>query len=263
MTTAHDIINLQNLAFRRGDKTILADINWTIASGQHWGLLGLNGSGKSSLLNILNGSHFPSSGQVTVLGQPFSKTSIPDLQKRIGLVSSWLNQQLPTHLSVENTIISGKFASIGIYQHITDEGRAQAGALLADFNMTHLSGRNLASLSQGERQTVLILRALMTDPELLILDEPMGGLDLFARERLLDNLALLAERKPQLSQLMVTHQTEEIPAFYQKVLLLKAGHIFAQGDRDQILTPERLHAFYDKPVILRPFKNGRIQVVPE
>lgn len=261
--TEKPIIQLNKVGFNRQDKVILKDIQWTINQSQHWALLGLNGSGKSSLINILTGYHFPSSGQVKVLDQVFGVSSIPDLQRRIGIVSSWINQEIPSHLSVLDTIISGKFASLGLYQKVTDDLVQEAEELLNTFNFSTFRNRRMATLSQGERQTVLILRALMTEPELLILDEPTSGLDLFARENLLAVLEKLAKEKPQVTQLMVTHHTEEIIPLYQKICLLKDGAIFAKGDREMMLDPDRLHDFYGQPVLLRPFKKGRILVMPK
>lgn len=262
-TTGKTIIELDNVCFNRQDKAILKNIQWTINQGQHWALLGLNGSGKSSIINMLTGYHFPSSGQVKVLDQLFGVSSIPDLQTRIGIVSAWINQEIPSRLSVLDTIISGKFASLGLYQKVTDSLIQEAEDLLDTFNFTAFRNRRMATLSQGERQTVLILRALMTQPELLILDEPTSGLDLFARESLLAMLDKLAKEKPEVTQLMVTHHTEEIIPFYQKICLLKDGEIFAKGDRSLMLDPDRLHDFYGQPVLLRPFKKGRILVMPK
>lgn len=262
-TTEKTIIELDNVCFNRQDKAILKNIQWTINQGQHWALLGLNGSGKSSIINILTGYHFPSSGQVKVLDQLFGVSSIPDLQRRIGIVSAWINQEIPSHLTVLDTIISGKFASLGLYQNVTDSLIQEAEDLLDTFNFAAFRNRRMATLSQGERQTVLILRALMTQPELLILDEPTSGLDLFARESLLAMLDKLAKEKPEVTQLMVTHHTEEIIPLYQKICLLKDGEIFAKGDRPLMLDPDRLHDFYGQPVLLRPFKKGRILVMPK
>lgn len=262
-TQGKSIIELDNVCFNRQDKAILKNIQWTLNQGQHWALLGLNGSGKSSIINILTGYHFPSSGQVKVLDQLFGVASIPDLQKRIGIVSAWINQEIPSHLSVLDTIISGKFASLGLYKKVTDDLILEAEDLLITFNFSAFRDRRMATLSQGERQTVLILRALMAEPELLILDEPTSGLDLFARENLLAMLDQLATEKPEVTQLMVTHHTEEIIPLYQKICLLKDGEIFAKGDRSLMLDPDRLHDFYGQPVLLRPFKKGRILVMPK
>ncbi len=257
------IIELDNVSFNRQDKEILKHIHWTIESGEHWALLGLNGSGKSSIINMLAGYHFPSKGQVKVLDQVFGESAIPKLQRRIGIVSAWIGQKLPSHYTVLDTVISGKFASMGIYQQVTEADILQAEDLLKTLNFLPFRDRKIATLSQGEKQTVFILRALMTTPELLILDEPTSGLDLFAREKLLDTLNQLAVEKPEVSQLMVTHHTEEIIPLYQKICLLKDGMIFAKGDRDQMLDPDRLHDFYGQAVTLRPFKNGRILVIPK
>lgn len=256
------IIELKHLDYRRDTTQILKNINWQIRPGEHWALVGLNGSGKSTIIRILGGYDFPSSGTVHVLGEVFGKTSMPSLRKRIGFVSAWLSQQLPAHYTVLNTIISGKFASFGIYQQITADDRKRAYALLEQFSLADFADRQMVTLSQGESQMVLILRALMTDPELLILDEPSTGLDLFAREQLLQFLEELALQKPAVSQLLITHHTEEIIPIYQHTCLLKAGQIFKQGLTADLLTAEVLQDFYGHPIQILPFVGRRIQVVP-
>lgn len=256
------IIELKNIDYRRDATQILDNINWQIHPGEHWALVGLNGSGKSTIIRILSGYDFPSSGTVQVLGEEFGKTSLPSLRQRIGFVSAWLSQQLPAHYNVLNTIISGKFASFGIYQPITAADRQQAYTLLEQFGLADFANRQMVTLSQGESQTVLILRALMTEPELLILDEPSTGLDLFAREHLLRFLEELALQKPAVSQLLITHHTEEITPVYQHICLLKAGQIFRQGLTADLLTADVLQDFYGQPIQILPFAGSRIQVIP-
>lgn len=257
------IIEINNLSYRRNQTDILKQINWTILEGDHWGLLGLNGSGKSSLIKIISGYDFPSTGQIKVLGETFGKTSLPELRKRIGLVSGWVSNRLPQHETVLRTIISGEFASMGIYQPISEKSLAQAEAILNEFHFSTFKDRKLNTLSQGELQKVLIMRALMTDPDLMILDEPLNSLDLFAREELLDFLEEVAHEKPLLSQLMISHHVEEMSPMYGQIALLKDGEMFEQGARDLILTEDKLNAFYDQEILISAYGQDRIQVRPK
>lgn len=163
------------------------EINWEVKTNEHWAILGLNGSGKTSLLNIVTGYHFSTTGKVTVLGNEFGKTNLPNLRKKIGYVSSSLEKfsQLLEQETVEEVVVSGKFASFGIYEEVTDEDWEKAGSLLTALRLDYLNGKTFNKLSQGEKRRVLIARALMCDPEILILDEPCTGLDVFSREEVL------------------------------------------------------------------------------
>lgn len=258
----NEVIRLENVSFYRNDQPILDNISWSIKSGEHWSLVGLNGSGKSTIINILSGYHFPSNGKVWVLEEEFGKTSIPLLRQRIGIVSNWINQQLPKNYDVLKTVISGKFASFGIYQEITDKDKDKALSLLKEFDFEHFAHRPLTTLSQGEMQKVLIIRALMTDPELLILDEPANSLDLFAREQLLQFIEELAKEKRNMSLLLITHHIEEITPLFTNTLLLKDGKSFKKGNTNKLMTPHTLHEFYDQPINIVPYGDNRIQVIP-
>lgn len=262
IVTSDEVIRLENVSFYRNSQTILDKINWSIKSGEHWSLVGLNGSGKSTIINILSGYHFPSNGKVWVLEEEFGKTSIPLLRQRIGIVSNWINQQLPKNYNVLKTIISGKFASFGIYQEITDEDKEKALSLLKQFGFERFAHRPLNTLSQGEMQKVLIIRALMTDPELLILDEPANSLDLFAREQLLQFIEELATKKRNMSLLLITHHVEEITPLFKNTLLLKNGKSFRQGNTNELMNPQTLYEFYDRPIEIVPYVNNRVQVIP-
>ena len=169
------ILTLTQVGFTREKKKLLQDINWTVEKGQHWAVLGLNGAGKTLLLQIICGYLWPSQGQVQVLGQTFGKSSIPDLQKRIGWISTALQYRIRNNEQAEKIVLSGKFASIGIYQHYTEQELEQAKAILSQVGGAKLIGKHYEVLSQGERQLVLIARGLMAQPELLILDEPCNG----------------------------------------------------------------------------------------
>ncbi|MGX7197908.1 ABC transporter ATP-binding protein [Enterococcus olivae] len=257
------ILTFEDVSFIRNRKALLDKINWQIQEGENWGILGLNGAGKTLLLQLITGSLWPSKGKLTVLDQVFGQTSIPELSKRIGWVSVALQYRLNVQDTAERIVLSGKFASIGIYQEYTEDDLNKAKELLVSMDAESLIGKNYHFLSQGERQIVLIARALMADPELLILDEPCNGLDLFAREDLLIKIDHLIRQPNAPALLFVTHHTEEILPFINHVMMLKNGAIFAKGAREDILTTELLPKFYDKPVTMFPLSEQRRMILPK
>lgn len=253
----------KNVSFIREKKELLKNINWEIDASENWAILGLNGAGKTLLLQLISGYAWPSKGQLTVLDQPFGRSSIPELQRRIGWVSTALTYRIKNYDTAEKIVLSGKFASIGIYQKYSQQELDQAKQLLIDAGAEELIGKKYGILSQGERQLVLISRALMAKPELLILDEPCNGLDLFARQRLLQQISHIAETKEHPTLLYVTHHTEEILPCFNHLMLLKDGEIFAQGSQEALFTEENLAAFYDDPIQIVPLKDGHVAVYPK
>ncbi|MBB5325912.1 iron complex transport system ATP-binding protein [Anoxybacillus tepidamans] len=235
------VISMKNVSFVRENRVILRDINWKVSEKEQWVILGLNGSGKTSLLNIVSGYQYPTRGEVSVLGHTFGKTNLPELRKQIGFVSSSLdrfNQTLESE-TVEDIIVSGKFATIGLYHTVTHEDRQQAEQLMASFRIDHLKGKTYDTLSQGEKRKVLIGRALMAKPKLLILDEPSIGLDILTREEILALIKEIIVTQP-CHVLYVTHYIEEIIEEMTHVLLLKDGQIVAAGKKEEVLTDEYL-----------------------
>ncbi|EHL5791398.1 TPA: ABC transporter ATP-binding protein [Listeria monocytogenes] len=253
----------ENVYFKRDNKTILSDINWVVKEKENWAILGLNGSGKTTLLQLLNGYLWPSSGKLQVLGQVFGQTSLPELRKSIGWVSNALDHQLKDYELSEQIVLSGKFASIGIYAKVTADEMALAKKLLIDCGGISLIGKPYKILSQGEHQIVLIARALMANPKLLILDEPCNGLDLFAKERLLERIKKIAELPESPTMLFVTHHTEEILPCFDNIILLRDGEITHHGKTENLLSEEVLQDFYQKPVELIRIKDGSIAVYPK
>ncbi|UJF35428.1 ABC transporter ATP-binding protein [Paenibacillus hexagrammi] len=242
------VIQIQDVSYRRGDQGILKNISWSVKKGEHWAILGLNGSGKTTLLNIINGYMWPTSGKVAVLEESFGSVDLRELRTSIGWVSSSLQDKLYAQDKAENIVVSGKYASIGLYDTPSDEDWNQADQLMVQLQCSHLKGRVYQSCSQGEKQKLLIARALMASPKLLILDEPCNGLDLFSRERLLEAIQQLAEDEGAPTLLFVTHHTEEILPMFRHALLLRRGEVFMQGDIQQLLTSERLSRFFETPV---------------
>ena len=257
------IIELEDVSYIREKNPLLQQINWTINPGEHWAILGLNGAGKTLLLQIITGNLWPSKGKVTVLGEVFGQTSIPELSKRIGWVSTALQVRLRMNETAENIVLSGKFASIGLYQHYTLEELQQAKQVLVSLGAATIIGKTYQQLSQGERQIVLIARALMAKPALLILDEPCTGLDLFAREELLQRIEQLASEPHAPTILFVTHHTEEIMPFISHIALLKEGHFFKQGPREELLQSALLQAFDQRAIEVTPYTEERYMITPK
>lgn len=171
-------------------------VDWTVKGGEHWALYGLNGAGKTALLNMLCAYYFPTAGRVNVLGHEFGKSELGEkLRRKIGLVSAVLQQKLYPEDSAFEIVLSGAFASIGLYQTPTQDIREKAISFLEEFGSIDYADRRYETLSQGEKQKVLISRALMSDPELLILDEPVTGLDFIAREQVLETIESIAKKK--------------------------------------------------------------------
>ncbi|RKQ35833.1 ABC transporter ATP-binding protein [Oceanobacillus halophilus] len=242
------VIDIQDVSWKRQGKPILSDVNWKVLKGEHWAIFGLNGSGKTTLLNMINGYIWPTTGTLSVLGQIFGQTDMRELRKSIGWVSSSLQERLKENAVAEDIIVSGKFASIGLYDQASHDDFQKAYQIMEQLGCSHLYGRTYQTCSQGEKQKILIARGLMSSPELLILDEPTSGLDFLSREDLLDSVHQLANEKNAPTILFVTHHIEEILPVFTQTLLLREGSIFASGKTEDILTTETLSAFLNTPV---------------
>jgi iron complex transport system ATP-binding protein len=250
------ILELDQVSWRRDQRWILDKVTWQIAPEEHWCLLGLNGSGKTSILDLINGYYWPTSGKISVLGHRFGEVDLRELRKQIGWVSAAMQQRMHGYELVENVVLSGKYASIGVYEQITDRDLAEAKELLISWNCEHLYGRNYQTLSQGEKQKVLLARALIAKPKLLILDEPCTGLDIFAREQVLQLINRIADQPNAPTMIYVTHHIEEIVPCFTHTLLLKQGNVFAQGRSRDVLTAEKLGEFFQAKLSVEA-KNGR------
>lgn len=237
-----EIISLDNVSYIRNGKYILKDINWHVNRGEHWVILGPNGSGKTTTLNMVNGYIFPSQGHVKVLEFEFGHSSIIELRKRIGWVSSALSQFIPTNDYPLHIVLSGKFASLGLWEKVDDDDIARANEILDLLKIRHLAERKYGMLSQGEKQKVLISRALMNHPDIIIFDEAFNGLDIFARHDMEITINELAEGN--ITFILVTHNTDEILPVFGKALLLKDGQVHSQGDIDDMIQYNNLSDFY-------------------
>jgi iron complex transport system ATP-binding protein len=227
-----------------------------VERGQHWAILGANGSGKTSLLSALAGYFMPTDGDITVLGHRYGETDWRELRKHIGLVSSSIRQLMADDEPALETVVSGRQAVIDYWGRVSRADRTRGMRLLRQIECAHLAERPWLVLSQGERARVLIGRALMASPRLLILDEPCAGLDPAAREHFLQFLQRLGHRKSAPTLVLVTHHVEEIMPVFSHVLILKAGRVLAAGKKDATLDAARLSAAFGAPIRLRK-KSGR------
>ncbi|MCL6548325.1 MAG: ABC transporter ATP-binding protein [Alicyclobacillus sp.] len=241
------VIHLENVSWRRGERMILQGIEWRVEPGQHWAVLGENGSGKSSLLNVIAGYVWPTEGRVQVLGEVFGRCDLRELRKSIGWVTSAMARQFETSRPDETALevaLSGRFASVGVYEPVQPELTALARERLRAFDCEHLADQPFRTLSQGEQQRVLLARAWMAEPRLLVLDEPCTGLDLAARETLLRAVDRLAAsdggQNAAPTLVYVTHHVEEILPLFTHVLLLRGGQVLAAGPKTDVLTDERV-----------------------
>jgi iron complex transport system ATP-binding protein len=242
---AKTILDVDSLSIRRGEVEILKEINWRVNKGEHWTILGANGSGKTSLLSALTGYLSPTTGRIRLLGQEFGRADWRELRKHIGLVSSALRQLMADSETALETVASGKDAMIDVWGPLKLRDRQRARAILAQIGCSHLERRVWAVLSQGERQRILIGRALMANPEALILDEPCAGLDPAAREHFLEFLQSLTEKSSRPAIILVTHHVEEIVPGLTHVLALKNGEITAAGPKQKLLTSSLLSEIFN------------------
>ncbi|KAB2338425.1 ABC transporter ATP-binding protein [Cytobacillus depressus] len=250
-----EIISFKAVSWRRNGQEILSNIHWSMEQDEHWAILGLNGSGKTSLLNIVTGYQFPTAGEVAVLGNVFGKTNLPELRREIGFVSSSLDRfsNSLNHETVEDIVISGKFASIGLYEEVSVEDVEKAESLLTSLRLDYLKGKHFRLLSQGEKRRVLIARALMSNPKLLILDEPCTGLDVLSREEVLFLMKEIVKNNCHL--IYVTHHIEELVEEITHALLLRDGRIIAAGPKREVLTDDILSETFKTPVSVRWEEN--------
>src|SRR6266446_2517195 len=241
--TEKTVLEVSKLRIQRGDTTILKEADWRVEAGQHWTILGANGSGKTSLLSALTGYLTPTAGAILVLGRRYGQSDWRELRKQVGLVSSSVRQLMANDEPALETIISGRYAMIDFWGRATRSDRLRALNLLIRIECKALAQRRWEILSQGERQRLLIGRALMADPRLLILDEPCAGLDPAAREHFLRFIERLGRRKRSPTLVLVTHHVEEITPVFSHVLVLKGGKVLAAGRKSQVLKAR--HDFFD------------------
>jgi iron complex transport system ATP-binding protein len=245
------VVRLRSASVVRGGATLLADIDWEVRGGEHWVVLGPNGAGKTTLLKLLSTQWHPTTGEVEVLGERMGAVDVFELRPRIGFSSAALADRLPAGERVRDVVLTASYGTIGRWREQYDEADfARAHAVLARLGVGHLRDRRYGSLSEGERKRVQLARALMSDPELLLLDEPAAGLDLGGREDLLAQLAHLLQSPTAPATVLVTHHVEEIPRGITHGLLLRAGRIVARGPLTEVLTAANLSVTFARDLVV-------------
>ncbi len=243
------VIAMDGVAVRRGPATLLDRVDWRVELDERWVVLGPNGAGKTTLLRLAGAEMHPTSGSVHVLGERLGRVNLFELRPRIGLTSANLGVRIPGDEIVSDVVVSAGYGVLGRWREAYDtEDTARAGHLLAALGMGRLTDRAYRTLSEGERKRALIARALMTDPELLLLDEPAAGLDLGGREDLVARLSTLALDPEAPASVLVTHHVEEIPPGYTHALLLRDGGVVAAGLLEDVLTDESLSETFGLPL---------------
>ncbi|MEH1164009.1 ATP-binding cassette domain-containing protein [Micromonospora sp. CPCC 205539] len=250
------VVELRDVTFRRDGKQILHGVGLTVREGEHWALLGPNGAGKSTLLGFCGAVTHPSSGSVHVLGRQLGRVDLQQLRRAIGHVNP--RHPLRSPLTIRQVVLTGLVGSIDVPPRWqpTRVDLDRAELLLGTLGLADKAEERWPTLSQGERGRTLIARALVSRPRLLLLDEPSTGLDVAAREQLLETIDLLGETDPQLASIMVTHHLEELPTTTTHALLLKAGSVVAAGPADRTVTTGNVSAAFDHPIEVR-YQDGR------
>lgn len=247
-------VHLDNVTVRRDHKPILSGVHWVVQPGRHWVVLGPNGSGKTSLLHVIYGNLWPYKGEgtVTVLGQRLGSCDLQQVRRSMGWVSSALHQRFAAGFTGLDIVLTGKFATTGLWRRmaraVTDQDRRQAMDLLEQFQCAQLAQQPYGTMSQGEQQRLQLARALMAEPQLLMLDEPCAGLDFVAREQFLAMVGEILARPGGPTVIYVTHHGEEILPDFDCLLLMSQGRVAAQGPKSKVLTQETLSRAYGVPM---------------
>lgn len=256
-----NVIELSDINLQRSGRSILNHVNFRASKGEHWAILGPNGSGKTTLLNIICGYTWPTSGSVTILGDRYGTVDIRDKRRSIGIVSSALFERIPPRETVRDVIMSGEFASLGIYNEVSEDSQSRADDIVHFLHCERIADRPYRVLSFGERQRALIGRALMAQPDILILDEPCEGLDITSREIILNRLDILIGSNNGPTILLVTHRVEEIPPGVTHAVVLKDGCVLASGEKRDTLTSDTLSRAMDLPLEIMTRQNRLYAVV--
>ncbi|MFD3518761.1 ABC transporter ATP-binding protein [Streptomyces sp. NPDC058657] len=246
-----DVLELVDVAVVRDGRALVDDVSWSVKEGERWVILGPNGAGKTTLLNIASSYLFPSAGSATILGETLGKVDVFDLRPRIGMAGIAMAEKMPKRQTVLETVLTAAYGMTATWHESYDEVDEQrARAFLDRLGMSEYLGRRFGTLSEGERKRTLIARAMMTDPELLLLDEPAAGLDLGGREDLVRRLGRLARDPYAPSMIMVTHHVEEIPPGFTHVLMIRQGKVLAAGPVETELTSRNLSLCFGLPLLV-------------
>lgn len=251
------VLEFSDVVVRRNARDIIDHLDWSVSDDERWVILGPNGAGKTTLLQLADTLLHPTSGTVAILGEQLGRTDVFELRPRIGFASTAMARRIPDDETVLNVVLTAAFSVLGrwneTYEDI-DERRALR--VLAEWRLDHLADRTFGTLSDGEQKRVQIARAIMTDPEILLLDEPAASLDLGAREELVSLLGGYAQAPSTPAMIMVTHHVEEIPVGFTHVLLIADGRVVAAGPLHETLTADNLTATFGMPIFLSDF-DGR------
>jgi iron complex transport system ATP-binding protein len=246
---AGEVLRLEGVEIRRDGSALLRGVDWTVHDDERWVVVGPNGAGKTTLLQVAGAALFPTSGTANILGETLGKTDVFELRPRIGLSSVAIADKIPPDEKVIDLVLTASYAIIGRWKEEYDSTDVtRAVEILDALGCAHLIRRRFATLSEGERKRVTIARALMPDPELLLLDEPAAGLDLGGREDLLARLATLADDERAPTMVLVTHHVEEVPEGFTHAMLLRRGGVVAVGKVDEVFTPEHLSKCFGLPL---------------
>ncbi len=244
-------LEFTDVVVRREGRDIIDHVTWQVDDDQRWVIIGPNGAGKTTLLQLADTLMHPTSGTVTVLGETLGRTDVFELRPRIGFASSAMAKRVPREETVLNTVLTAAYSVLGRWnENYEDIDERRALRVLGDWRLDHLADRTFGTLSDGEQKRVQIARAVMTDPELLLLDEPTASLDLGSREELLALLSGYASSPTTPAMLMVTHHVEEIPVGFTHVLLMREGRIVAAGPIADTLTADTLTETFGMPIVL-------------
>jgi iron complex transport system ATP-binding protein len=243
------LIDFTDVSLLRDGHVLVGPVTWSVELDERWVIIGANGAGKTSLLRIAAAAEHPSSGVAYVLGERLGRVDMSELRARVGLSSSALAQRIPDNELVRDLVVSAGYAVLGRWrERYEDVDYNRAVDMLESLGAEHLADRTYETLSEGERKRILIARALMTDPELLLLDEPAAGLDLGGREELVVRLADLAADPDAPALVLVTHHVEEIPPGFSHCMLLSQGRVVAAGLLSDVLTGENLSAAFGQSI---------------
>jgi len=246
-----DVLAFAGVSVVRGGNTLLDDITWEVEEGERWVVLGPNGAGKTTLLQLAAARIHPTRGVAGILGEVMGAVDVFELRPRIGLSSAAIAERFPADELVGNVVVTASYAIVGRWrEEYDDQDYRRAMTLLQALGAAHLADRRFGTLSEGERKRVQIARALMSDPEVMLLDEPAAGLDLGGREDLVARLGLLAQDTEAPALVLVTHHVEEIPPGFTDVLLLRGGRIVAAGPLELTLTAENLSTTFGLPLVV-------------
>ena len=245
------VLEFADVTVRRGQATLLDGIDWTVEEDERWVVLGPNGAGKTTLLQVAAALIHPTSGVAGILDEVLGTVDVFDLRPRIGLTSAALAERIPRHERVHDVVVTASYGVVGRWREAYDDlDHDRADSLLVEVGVQHLTDRTFGTLSEGERKRVQIARALMVDPEVLLLDEPAAGLDLGGREDLVSTLSVLAMDADSPATVLVSHHVEEIPPGFTHAMLLRGGRVTASGLLDHVITEANLSATFGMPLVV-------------